>query len=211
MQCFKQLSISFNPLMENALDELIQSKSNKHPNSRQYLYTSLKTGYFLSNEAKHFFRSKNVFPHVMIIFGHVGDPSKHKEDPHIHTDVFLENNKWIKTPFAINFELTDSESAFKWWTFKKNCEAFPILQPPPFKSSTFDYLYGSGITYKNYCTEDVICIDQFGLTATHPLLVRTDLPHNVYYNRGYYSRLSLSLRFPINQISSFEEAARIFD
>jgi hypothetical protein len=44
-----------------------------------------------------------------------------------------------------------------------------------------------------------------------PYLVRTDIPHNVEYSTTFKHRLGLSVRFPLDQIPTWEQALEIFN
>lgn len=205
MLFFKKLDLP-QAITQDNLKILLESKNSK--DSRKYLYVSQNTEYLLSEEIKDFFRRKNIFPNVMMLFGHCDDNTRHKEDPHVHTDIFLRDNKWVRYPFAINFELTDTVATIKWWDPKNLKELYaPAIDRGP------DYNLGGGIQYgsiRNNDTSQFELLAECKMSNANPLLIKTNIPHNVYYNTGYTSRLSLSLRFPIEQISSITEASCIF-
>lgn len=134
MLLFKKLDLPC-PITRQALDCLLEKKTS-------YKIVSLDLENLLSIEAKDYFKSLNVFPNVAILFGHFGDSSKHKLDPHIHSDIFLKENRWVRCPFAINFEITDTVATIKWWDSRGLAE----LSADPI-SKGIEHDYGNGIHY----------------------------------------------------------------
>lgn len=203
MNYYKKVNLP-NPIDLNKLNELIYLKLNKPAYfKRKYLYVSKETEYFLSNDIKNFFKNLKIFPDTLILFGHINDSSKNKIDAEFHTDIFLDNNQWTRNPFAINFELTKSQATIKW----VDPDCVKEFYPEP-KSLNIDYDFANGIHYK--ILTEIEINDRCTLDQTSPVLIRTDEPHSVCYEPGFESRLSLSLRFPMSQISSFSKATDFF-
>ena len=193
-------------IKSEALPELFSMKYKQF-----YKYRIVLTEFrnYISKESIDFFKSLNVFPTVLILFGHVNNRLASNLNPIIHTDIIMQDNNFVKVPFAINYELTDAPATMSWYDTKSAKECYPS----PYETQTNEYVYGSGINYgtsKNRDHSGYELLDSCELNAMRPTLVRNDIPHCVTYPAGYASRLSASIRFPLNEIKTFNEAYKIF-
>ncbi len=148
----------------------------------------------------------------MIIFGHVNDPTYHVSFPVIHTDVVLDNNIWKKVPFAINSELTDTVANLKWFDSGPAVEMYPPnVEISNDKKETF--YFGNAIHYherNNKSINGMSCLETYTFTQGKSALIKTDIPHAPYYGAGYENRSHVSLRFPVDKISSYDQALDLF-
>jgi len=78
-----------------------------------------------------------------------------------------------------------------------------------------DYNLGNAIHYgtgRNDSPENILPLVDHLISETlssEPLMIRTDHPHSVEYS-GYQSRLALSIRFPVDVITSWQQAVELF-
>jgi hypothetical protein len=133
---------------------------------------------------------------------------KFQENTKVHTDLTGVDGKYIKVPFAVNWQLTPGETFFSWWDTKDADEVWPAHPPVDHTVRCYlnSILYNSADTfeYKKYdCTETV--------KFEKPMLVRTDRPHSVIYNTGDQVRLSISIRFNVANTPDWDTAVRLFE
>ena len=175
---------------------------------RPYLFLTRTPEIFLNEKILDYFSKINVFPDTMIVFGHVDNIEYTSLNPLIHSDIVFSEEGWKKVPFAINWELDDTGSVFKWW----DTSALPEVYPRDFSKNDI-FRYGQGIHYghrRNTDSSKMKCIEKYQLKKSKAVMVRTEIPHAVYYNSGFVSRTSVSLRFPLDKISSWDLALDIF-
>lgn len=214
--CHHNLKISFFPLTKEGLKSLLKNKAQKTGN-RPYIYATNHFKDYLNPSLINIFDSLNISPDTLVIFGHENDRDFHLR-PMIHSDIRFCKNSWIDSPCAINWEITDSTAQFYWWDVKGAKKCYPPAWndtqyfPPPDSDSYFEKLLASGIHYTkwmNFNSENYSRIDSCMLNNKHPILIRTDIPHSVEYS-NFKDRISVSLRFPVEQISSWDSAVEIF-
>jgi hypothetical protein len=195
-------------IKDEAIGELFSAKYKQF-----YKYRIVLTDFkkYLTNESIDLFNSLRVFPNILILFGHVNNSLASNLNPIIHTDIMKQGNAFVKVPFAINYELTDTPSTMSWFDTNSTVECYP--DDPLADNIDAEYLYGSGINYgssKNRDASGYKCLDSCQLNAQHPILFRNNIPHCVSYPAGFKSRISASIRFPLTEIATFEEASGIF-
>lgn len=133
---------------------------------------------------------------------------KTQEQSKIHSDLIGVDDHYVQLPCAINWEITPGDTYFKWWDTKNVPEIWP--ETAPVKGKRVYYL--KSIFYKdvnNFDYSQYECIES--IKFDKPMLVRTDVPHCVTYDSGDQIRLSISIRFSYNSISSWEQALALFN
>ena len=192
-----------------ALDELLSIKKGY-----RHVFTDFKK--YLTEESNMLFDSLNIHPNVLILFGHTNNSQQSNFSPIVHTDVIRENNILVKVPFAINYELFESNSIMKWFNINSATEIYPTTYPIDqinSENSKNDYIYGSGIHYDSFRNKDstnYTCLESCQLPVNKQILFRNDIPHAAFYPAGCETRISASIRFPLDEIKSYEEAVSIF-
>lgn len=205
MQYFQELDLP-KIFVDNSASEIIyEIKRNKKTRSYVCLLTEFLD--LVNPELLNYFKQVNLKPYALMAFGHENDYT-YKRDLYVHTDVIKDNNEWVKVPFAINWEITDTEAEFKWYDTTGYGEFYP-----PDILNTHDYLLGNGIHYgRRYVPGTPNITYPFPVITTYTfkpycaVMVRTSEPHAVVYER-FNSRLSVSLRF---KNLTWDHALKIF-
>jgi hypothetical protein len=189
------------------LYEKINSWISSLDGSAAYIYALEDYELFISDELKTIFNQLNVFPEAMLFFVDFST-RKSRQKNWIHSDIVNVNNEqWVKVPFALNFELTKSKVVFNWF---ENINDLKEVMPQTFEADLRSK-WSSGIHYEyhgNGDTSQFASIDSYEMTS--PALVRTNIPHNVSFEKVSQYRLGLSFRFPQNQLATIEAAAEVF-
>jgi hypothetical protein len=161
----------------------------------------------LNPELTDIFQQLGAIPTLMISFGHEKNVN-FKPNYNVHADVYNQGNKWVKVPFAINWELTDTPVEFKWYDVKGVTECYP----PEIKDADEGHLLANGIHYGERWPKDGVPahykfepIETFKFEQHNPVMIKTSEPHAVLYS-GYDSRLNVSLRFNIKDIPTWDHA-----
>jgi hypothetical protein len=185
------------------LYEIKRSKTN-----RPYVCLLTEFRDLLNPELLYAFKELGVDPYALITFGHERNIN-FKRDLYVHTDVIKKNNQWVKVPFAINWEVTDTSAEFKWYDTSGYEEFYP-----PNISTDAGYLLGNGIHYGRryipgtpYVSFPFTSIESYTFKPNSAVILNTSKPHSVIYE-GLESRLNVSLRF--RKISSWNDALRQF-
>jgi hypothetical protein len=204
MNNFKELIELPKPVQVDKLKEIANSKTSYVHMVRDY--ESLLTPALLQ-----FFKSLGLTPEFCSVFGHNGV----KESKiWVHTDIRYDNNHWVRLPCGINWELVPSDTYFHWWDTKDQLECYPEssdntawCEADGFKNGQQGIHYGHR---QNMDTSNFELIETLKYTFNVPYLVRTDIPHNVEYSTTFKHRLGLSVRFPLEQIPTWERALDLF-
>ena len=124
----------------------------------------------------------------------------------IHTDVEeTSDGVWHLVPCAINWELAPADVSFSWYDTKG---ATPIPSRAPNNNKTHGQHF---VTKNNKDASGFDLLDTYRPKLQTPALVRTDIAHQVTYIPNTILRASLSLRFSIAQISTWQQALEIFE
>lgn len=132
----------------------------------------------------------------------------------VHTDIRYLDGAWHKMPFGLNWELVPGKTYFTWWDTKDAEECYP----PATENSQWcqpDSLdYGlQGIHYGHRGNHDASSFDvleTIKMDYNTPYLVRADIPHSVSYVTKHKQRIGFSVRFPLEQIPTWERALEVF-
>ena len=176
-------------------------------------YVSILTDFheIINPELIYVFKHINVVPNLMLIFGHENNINRVIKN-FVHTDICYRNKQWIKIPFAINWEITNTSVDFKWYDVSDHKEIYPPITAAP----DLNYLEASGIHYgerymsgKINISETFNPIESVTLNQNEAIMVKTSLPHAVVYS-GLLNRINVSLRFNITDIPTWESALIAF-
>jgi len=176
-------------------------------------YVSILTDfeYLINPELSYIFKQLSIQPNTLIVFGHENNKN-FKTNPNVHTDIFKQDNQWIKVPFAINWEITNTPVEFKWYDVSNYKEFYPVLKD----STELGYLLANGIHYgERYklgepnISGTFTTIESFTFNQNEPVMVNTGIAHGVTYS-GFEDRLNVSLRFDVKDIPSWESAVEKF-
>lgn len=198
------------PLSKDSIEQLLNQKRLKK--QRWYTLAVKDIEPYLTLESKEIFSSLKIRPISLVIFGHEHN-SDFVRSAFVHTDLFHHENQWHTVPFAINWEITESSATINWWDTGSAEKHYP----PEIPFASTEYYVANGIHYgervsPGQATEK----DSFNLIKSHvmtkqfPSMIRTDVPHSVEYS-NLESRLSISLRFSVDDISNWEHARSCFN
>jgi hypothetical protein len=230
MTYIKKLKLLKTPLRDNVIDELIAMKKDyvesvsairdisRHPVVvNPYVVTD--TVRFLRPELLDTFRSFGVEPTYFVNFGQTDRTSYTTP---IHTDISPQaGNKPV--PFAINWELTSIESLWRWWDIANapevNLTLIPLGQlasqvaaPQHARSLLNGLRYGNTDEFNDQSNTKLgfRVIESQQVLPHTAYLIRTDVPHNVAYVNPSPNRVSISLRFSMTEIPTWEDAVELF-
>jgi hypothetical protein len=217
--CYKEINLPV-PLTDDSLLYCMNEKYNKintfRNRSQHYVQTDVSR--LLNPELLDIFDSLNLTPEVFHIFGHVNNSNFACLDHLVHSDLMHDvnqNDKLTPVPFAINWELTDTDSTIFWWDVNGATPIFPLELP----FIEYDwYRYGRGQHYGQYKRKSVDPETDWGykqLEVYHPkknraFMFNTTVPHSSNWQAGNIDRVGFTLRFPLNQIASWEQGYKIF-
>lgn len=179
--------------------------SNYWSNNSWQVETDVKK--VLTEEILEYFSKLNLTPTLAVFFTIV---STQRNDGHhfAHTDLTLIDNEWKSVPFAINWELNENINTTVCWYDVSNCLKKMPSQDIKNKEYPFNYLNGAF-----YLGEKPV-IEKVSLDTSkeyYPILFRTDVAHGVSgFTTDEDKRICFSLRFDIEQISSWDQATKIF-
>jgi len=127
----------------------------------------------------------------------------------IHSDLTMHNGKWLPVPFAINWELNSSiYSTVKWY------DTSGLIGTPLIESPRTHHLNGFHYGYVGQSSRTVPeIIDQVIVDSESdrsPVLFNTSQAHTVNYSTPELLRAALSLRFSIDDISTWDDAVTKF-
>ena len=202
---FQELNLPL-PIDEITKEKILDIK--RESVFRPYLFLTRTPETFLNKEILSIFSKINIFPDTMIVFGHVDDFDYSSVNSLIHSDIIFNQNQWKKVPFAINWEFDDINPVIKWWDTSALLEIYPKGIP-----KTDFFKYGQGIHYgsrRNTDSSKMVCLEQHTMIKSRAVMIRTEIPHSVYYDPGSLSRTSVSLRFSTDKIFSWELALNTF-
>lgn len=202
MQFFRYLNLPNNPLKD--VQSVIERNTNKE-------YIAIDPYGFedkdvLTEEIINAISSLGLDISYVVVFKTYNRPFGNIEKRVIHTDLVWKENKWIKMPFGINWEIGDdsNDSIFQWWDMSAHSEHYPSSGHE--NLNNFSKL--SGLHYSQRfnlgAPEGSILLEETKLDRA--TLVRTDVPHSVIYTGS--KRMSVSIRFKQN--ISWNEAVEIF-
>jgi hypothetical protein len=223
----KRLNLPGLPLRDHAYEELIKIKTNyvdTVTKSKSVLpvvlhaYVIDDIEKFLTPELLSVFRSLDAEPTYFINFGQI---DKLCYTTPVHKDISpMDKNRPI--PFAINWELSDVNSLWRWW----DTAHVPEIAPPIFhdviqRSMIPEHHRNliAGVRYGNLEEFNDESNAKLGFRVigaqqvlTHTAyMVRTDVPHSITYTNSSPVRISISLRFSMEKIPTWEDAIKLFE
>ena len=182
-------------------------------NHQNYVGVIENPNEMISDELLLFLKDLSLVPNLALVF----TSSKSEQSPGIsprsgkvwvHTDLLWSSDQWCKIPCGINWELTPSVTEFIWWDTKDAEECYPENELYGRKKTFQGIHYGNR---NNIEFSDFEKLESVQLRMDAPCLVRTDIPHSVtYQSTSSLPRIGLSLRFPLEQIPTWERAVEIF-
>lgn len=202
---YRQLTGLPKPVVGNAVNIRIAEKTSYVQMIRSYESV-------LSTKLLDFFKQLGLTPAFCTLFG---EQYKQESGIWIHSDILWKDNTWIKLPFGINWELIPSETYFSWWDTGSLSECYPDSLENTSWCQTDGFEFGQqGIHYgyrENNSAEGCTLVEQLKMQFMTPYLVRADVPHSVEYKTTYKHRIGISVRFPVEQVSTWETALNIFE
>jgi hypothetical protein len=210
MVLYKQLTLTGLSLINNGVERLMDEKlewvDTGHivPGSGgAHVYLSDDIQNTLSSELLDQLQSIDLTPAVIVNFSEHG---KTYETP-VHNDLTLYNNNWVPMPFGINWELAAGITMFNWYNNKGH-----LYIAPSYKDETTAWPRSmlNGTRYHPKYLRDFEKIDSVRLLPNTAYLVRTDMPHQVVSESLGGLRIALSMRFPLDQVGSWEQALEVF-
>jgi hypothetical protein len=199
MLYFKELDLPM-PLKDNSLQALVDLKNQQ--DTYQTIHYDIDQ--FLSQELLSVLHSINLTPKFFI---HFGQPSDLTHTTCLHSDIIRIDNNWVPVPAGIMWDLTPGTSDFKWY----DTSALTTVPPPEHLVAYMPTF--NGHHYGSRHGEDVSqckLLDHLVVKRNTPYLVKTDTPHQVTYISDVPMRISINIRFDVNDISTWQQALEKF-
>lgn len=194
---YKHLNLPLNPLKEGLdFDSLFYSKIQK-----QFNLNPLE---ILNQNVCEFFSSYDLKHAVITVFRfHQG---RSIASSLLHSDILRVNENWLPVSYGINWELTGDNTIFTWWQTQQK-KFFP-MDPRSFNFNPQGIHYGGRL--KHGVDDNDILLESVN-TGIGPLLVRTDIPHLVYWPKQIIkNRVAISLRFNDGHKISWDDCVEKF-
>lgn len=189
------LNLSKSPLISHDLTAYVENQYNFFED----------TANFLTPELLDQFDSIGLIPTLAVIFSlNYSIRSDQEAKKFVHKDLTWHNNRWNTVPFAVNWELNSDIHSDIFWYDVSECEHHLPLENP-----TYPWNHLSGIFYQGTATViEHVAIDS--KYTCSPILFNTSIPHAVSFSTSAPYRCGLSVRFGIDQISTWNDAVSRF-
>jgi hypothetical protein len=188
-----------------------------HQAGKKYFYTGADEliHAIINPELSEIFKSKNLTPKWVFIFGHARkDLYPNFKNPTVHTDLVEVNGEWVKIPFSINWELSETDTEFKWWDTSNTKVWYPSVEkmviPNDPVSRVKSCWYGDVPPMTVGFEHNFPCLETFTLKSGSASLINPSIAHSTTYPSGADYRCGLSFKFPIEQISTWEQGCELF-
>ncbi len=199
--CYRRLNLPKNPLKN--IDAVLHRVKNAPSPFHMFNVDPFDT---LTDDVLGIFDNLNLRPRAATVF-HLPVPRTESQSL-MHTDILRVGDQWKFITCGVNWELNDIAAQLSWWDTDR-----PELYPT---DSKFFWLDPHGIHYSSRFKQGIDAstdrrIDSVN-TLDHPLLVRTNIPHNVYLPDQDFQdtvRCSISIRFE-NDFPTWEDAVDCF-
>lgn len=192
---YRRLNLVGSPLIHNDLIMYTQKEYNfvEHMDD------------FLSPELLEQFKKIGLTPRLAIVFSlNYSTRTESDSIKFVHSDLTWYNNKWHDVPFGVNWELnSDVSSTVSWYDVTECKRHLPSSDP------IHPWNHLSGIFYQGPAK----VIEQAVISSEQnfsPVLFNTSVPHAVSFSTTAPYRCGLSVRFGIDQISSWDHAVAKF-
>lgn len=198
------------PLTSTMFEQIVETR--KSLPEHHYLYISNEID-ILAPELLRIFQQLDLTPAVTIMFG-FANRTNYTDTKHIiHSDIVYHNDTWVNQPFAIHWELSSAETNFYWWDTGDTTKCYPSENEPP-RLRDLRYLYARGAHYGQRDTFDILphfrVIESCTIPADRAIAINTSVPHSVIKTVNEQPRCGFSIRFPVEQITSWEQGLKIF-
>jgi hypothetical protein len=192
---YHRLNLSKSPLLNHELALCIDNEYNFFED----------TVNFLTPELLDQFNSIGLVPTLAVIFSlNYSSRSDQEAKKFIHKDLTWYNDKWNTVPFAVNWELNSDIHSDIFWYDVSECEQ---QLPPAYPTYPWNHL--SGIFYQGPATV-IEHVEVDSKYTRSPILFNTSTPHAVGFSTSASHRCGLSVRFSIDQISTWNDAVYRF-
>ena len=204
---YRYLSLSSDPLREGVnADNLEQLARELSGNTRPNVYKEYCVADYasiLNTQVIAEFAQLGLTPKFVVVWA---NQLAHRPITHamIHTDLTWHDSAWATVPCGVNWELSEGSAEF-YWLANRDQE---LVYPPEDGLRLFNAIhYGERGLRGGYSNFDLVA----SARITSPMLVRTDVPHSVAFDRATSTkRINISVRFGLEQINSWESAVDIF-
>lgn len=209
MNYIKKLNLPSIPLRDGVINELTVKKSEFKKKSvalgknDSYHHPTVITevNQFLNYELLSALETVGLKPSYFVNFGQL-DRLSYTTPIHIDISPAAENKK---VAFAVNWELTATQSQWAWW----DPADATVIAPSIEDTSVLEKTLLNGLRYVD--DQEFKVIESYDLLPHTAYLVRTDLPHNIAYHNPTLERVAISVRFDIATTLSWEDAVKLFD
>lgn len=199
MLYYKVVNLPANPLTDTGLVKLSQLREK----TTTYKFEPSDFRKLLNPDLVAALTELQLDIHYVVVFG---SQDLDSFTTFIHTDIEETTDGTCHlVPCAINWELAPADVSFSWYDTK---DSTPILSRAPNDDKTHGQHF---ITKNNKDASTFDLLETYRPRFQTPALVRTDIAHQVTYIPNTIPRISLSLRFSVAQISTWQQALEIFE
>ena len=210
MNFFSQLDLPSSPLRDDITEELLYTKSLQKSSTIGSTFSTFHRDVkkFLNADLLDRLESINLSPAYFTHFGVMDLPKNQPYQTFLHSDLIVNDGQWTLIPCGINWELTPGTTDFRWIDPLELKEIYPP-PPPEYRGAAL-----SGVHYGERFNRDISnCVElaRLNLERNTPYLLKTDIPHSVTSTCELDTRISISLRFAIKDVPSWERALELFE
>jgi len=216
---YKEIDLPI-PVNDQILKKYLEEKNNGINT-----WMNLKPGYVyiktnirddLNPDLVEIFDELNIFPCALNIQGHSGKIITRRTTHYVHSDMTIKDNTLVDVPFAINWELSNTESTVFWWNVNNASRIVSTIDSRLINHDWYIHGHGAHYTAPTMKTKDPKILGYDLLSFYRPIknkafLFNTSIPHSAtYYSGNVENRVCFSLRFPLEQIPNWKIAVKIF-
>mgnify|MGYP006103851537 CR=1 FL=1 len=205
---YKRLTLTSNPLADPNFDlsKFMESRAPVHPSRSYNMIDNIDE--LLSPELLAQLEEINLKSSFAIVFA--GSQTTSTDDESlIHYDLTTHNGEWVSVPFAINWELNSSIYSTVKWYDTSGLVGTPLVETP--KTHHLNVFHYGYVGKSGRAVPEII--DQVIVDSESdrsPVLFNTSQAHTVSYSTPEPLRAVLSLRFSIDDISTWDDAVTKF-
>jgi len=200
---FKELSLPHNVLVESEISNMAVQKTV----APDYITIHYDVQRFINPNVVKILQTLGLTPTFFVHFGLLG---KQQNQSSIHADIAWKTDHWHHVPFAINWEITPGLARMEWWDTKDTELFYGYRQPDNYVDDPKLFLNGLHPGENNKAFDRYELLNTLEFTTGKPYLLRTDIPHSLYYNTPAPQRICISLRFPWTSADTWNEAVELF-
>jgi hypothetical protein len=207
---YKELKLP-TPLTNEGFNFLLNQKISGKNTISPYKFITIFTEFeeYLNPQLKDILKELKIKPNCLKFIGHV-DTNINYRKTYVHSDIYYNNDKFVSIPVAINWELFDVCPLLSWWDVGNTKVVYP---PDIIDKTNIAYVHDGGIHYggqNNTNTSEFKLLASYSMKKNQAILFNTGVTHTGEYKVTTPYRATVSIRFPVEEISTWNYAIEVF-